>query len=71
MFEGVVNMPLLQNKAGARCAERTLDAATWNVNLRDVCFEIFQWYELAFDCATYRSKIYELVLFNNIFVQLI
>ena len=37
MFEGVVNMPLLQNKAGARCAERTLDAATWNINLRDVC----------------------------------
>ena len=37
MFERVVNMPLLQSKAGVRCAERTLDAATWNINLRDVC----------------------------------
>ena len=24
--EGVLDMPLLQNKAGVRCAERTLDA---------------------------------------------
>ena len=23
---------------------KTLDAAKWNINLRDVCFEIFQWY---------------------------
>ena len=37
-------MPLLQNKPGVRCAKRTLDAATWSINLRDVCFEIFQWY---------------------------
>ena len=28
MFEGVLNVPLLQNKTGVRCAERTLDAAT-------------------------------------------
>ena len=40
------------------------------INLRDVCFEIFQWYYLAFDCATKGLKIYELALFNNIFVQL-
>ena len=33
MFEGVLNMPLLQNKAGVRYA---------NINLCDVCFEIFQ-----------------------------
>ena len=44
MFEGVLNVPLLQNKAGVRCAERTLDIATWNIDARDVCFEIFQWY---------------------------
>ena len=28
MFEGVLNVPLLKNKAGVRCAKRTLDAAT-------------------------------------------
>ena len=33
MCDGVLNMPLLKNKAGAKCAKRTLDAATWNVNL--------------------------------------
>ena len=38
--------------------------STWSV------FEIFQLYQLAFDCATQGSKIYELVLFNNIFAQL-
>ena len=43
MFEGVLNMPLLENKAGVSCAKTTLDAATWNVNLLDECFEIFQW----------------------------
>ena len=31
-------------KTSVRCAKRTLDVATWNINLRDVCFEIFQWY---------------------------
>ena len=28
MFEGVLNMPLLENKARVSCAKRTLDAAT-------------------------------------------
>ena len=28
MSEGIMNMPLLKNKAGVRCAKRTLDAAT-------------------------------------------
>ena len=27
-----------------RCAKRTLNTATWNINLHDVCVEIFQWY---------------------------
>ena len=40
MFEGVLNMPLLKNKAGVRCAKRILHAATWNVNLCDMCFVI-------------------------------
>ena len=36
MFKRVLNMPLLKNKAGVRCAKRTLDAAkkcncTWYV----------------------------------------
>ena len=41
MFEKVLDMPLLQKKADVRCAERSLDAATCNINLRDVCYEIF------------------------------
>ena len=40
MFEGVLNMPLLQNKTGVRCAERTLDAATWNKDVRDMFWNI-------------------------------
>ena len=35
-------MPLLQNKTYVRCAKRNIDAATRNINLRDVYFEIFQ-----------------------------
>ena len=42
MFEGFLNMPLQKNKPGGRCVKRTLDAATGNVNLRDMCFEMFQ-----------------------------
>ena len=42
MFEGVLNMPLLKNKAVERYANRTLDAARQNVNLRDKCFVLFQ-----------------------------
>ena len=42
MLVGVLNMPLLQNKAGVRCAKTTLGATTGNINLRDVCFEKFQ-----------------------------
>ena len=42
MLEGVLNMPLLQNKKGVRCAKRALNAATLNINIPDVCFEIFQ-----------------------------
>ena len=34
----VLNTPLLKNKASVRCANRTLYAARWNVNLRDICF---------------------------------
>ena len=52
MFEGVLNMPLLKNKAGVMCAKRIVNAATWyvfldismilgNVWLRNVRFEIF------------------------------
>ena len=40
MFEGVLNTLLL--KAGVRCSKGTLDAATLNVNLCDMRFEIFQ-----------------------------
>ena len=39
-------------------------------NLHGICFEIFHGYWLMFDCATQGLKIYELDLFNNIFVQL-
>ena len=42
MIEVVLNMPQLKNKAGVGCAKGTLDAATGNVNLRYMCFEIFQ-----------------------------
>ena len=38
MFEGVLNTPLLN--AGVRCTKRTLDAIAWNVNLRDMRFDI-------------------------------
>ena len=44
MLVGVLNTPLLKNKARARCAKRTLDAAASNINLRDMRFEIFQGY---------------------------
>ena len=40
-----------ENKAGVRRAKRTLNVATWNLNLRDMCFEIFQWYQETFECA--------------------
>ena len=40
MFERVLNIPLLKNKAGKRCAKGTLDAAKQNINLRDICFEL-------------------------------
>ena len=43
MFEGVLNMPLLKNKAGVSCAKRTLNA-TSECRLRNMCFQIFQWY---------------------------
>ena len=33
-------------------------------------FQMFQWYKLTFDCAALALKIYELVLFKKIFVQL-
>ena len=33
-------MPLL--KVGVGCKKKTLDVATQNVNLCDICFEIFQ-----------------------------
>ena len=39
---GVLNTPLLKNKALFRCAKRTLDTATSNENLRDMRFETFQ-----------------------------
>ena len=42
MFEGILNMFLLKNKAGVRCPKRTLDAVKKNVNVGDLCFEIFQ-----------------------------
>ena len=35
-------MLLLKNKAGVRCPKRTLDAAKYNVHVRDIPFEIFQ-----------------------------
>ena len=41
MFKWVLNMPLLKNKARARCAKRTLDAAKRNVNLCDIRLERF------------------------------
>ena len=44
MFEGVPNMALLKNKARVSAAKKTLYAATWNENLRDMCFEIFEQY---------------------------
>ena len=44
MLERVLNMSLLKHIADVRCAKRTLDAAKWNVNVRDISFEIFQWY---------------------------
>ena len=34
----------VKTKAGVRCVKAALDAATWNLNLRDKCFETFQWY---------------------------
>ena len=37
-------IPLLQSKARVRCTERTFDVTMWNINLRDVYFETFQWY---------------------------
>ena len=40
------------------------------VNLYDIFFEIFQGFYLMFDCATQGLKMFELVLFTNIFVQL-
>ena len=43
MFEGVINMLLLKRKASVRCPKRTLDAAKYNENVRDIiCFKIFQ-----------------------------
>ena len=42
MFEGDLNMILLKSKASVRYPKRTLDAATYNVNVRDICSEIFQ-----------------------------
>ena len=41
MFVGVLNTSLM--KAVLSCTKRTLDAATWNVNLRYMRFGIFQW----------------------------
>ena len=35
-------MLLLKSNAGVRCPKRTLDAAKQNVDVRDMCFEIFQ-----------------------------
>ena len=52
MFDGVLNMLLLKSKASVRCPKRTLNTAKYNVNVYDICFEIFQWYQLMFDCAT-------------------
>ena len=52
MFDGVLNMLLLKSKASVRCPKRTLNTAKYNVNVYDICFEIFQWYYLMFDCAT-------------------
>ena len=43
MFEGVLNMLLLKSKAGVRCPKRTLNVPKYKVNVRDICFEIFQW----------------------------
>ena len=40
-------------------------------NLHDICFEIFHVCYLMFDCGTQGLKMYELDLFNNIFVQLL
>ena len=40
------------------------------VNLRDIYFEIFHGYWPIFDCGKQGLKMYELVLFNNILVQL-
>ena len=35
-------MLLLKSKTGVRCPKRTLDVAKYNVNVRDICFGIFQ-----------------------------
>ena len=43
-FEMSHQMSVMMMKPGAKCTERTLDAAAQNVNLRDKCVETFQWY---------------------------
>ena len=42
MFGGVLNTPLLKNKAGVGCVKRNLVASQKNVNVRDIYFEILQ-----------------------------
>ena len=41
----------------------------YKANLHDICFKIFHGYCLVFDFETQDLKMYELVLFNNIFDQ--
>ena len=59
-------MLLLKSKAGVRCPKRTIDAAKYNANVGDV----LKYFNDISCLAAQRAKIYELVLFNNIFVQL-
>ena len=42
MFKGVLNILLLKSKASVRCPKRTIDAPKYNVNVRNIYFEIFQ-----------------------------
>ena len=56
MFEVVLNMLLLKNKAG-------VGVQMWNVNIRDISFEIHY--------TTQHKARKFIILFNDIFVQLL
>ena len=40
MFEGILNMLLPKSKANVSCPKRTLDAIKYNVNVRDMFWNI-------------------------------